>query len=112
MFNFLMLGSTQIKKYKKNTKIKTKTWTSNEFKCFIWFNQIRHADLLSKDYKEREEAIDKILRTAQSNMIVKNGDDDRNPDRIVKDPTNKYPLDRNEMNKINKENNIFSKHNP
>lgn len=48
-------------------------------------------DLLSKDPKEREEAVDRILRTEQSNLVVKNGDDDRNPDRIVKDPTNKYP---------------------
>lgn len=48
-------------------------------------------DLLSKDNKEREGAVDRILRTAQSNLVVKNGDDDKNPDRIVKDPTNKYP---------------------
>ena len=48
-------------------------------------------DLLSHDPQERHKAVDRILTTAESNLVEKNRGNDRNPDRIVKDPTNKFP---------------------
>ena len=48
-------------------------------------------DLLSNDPKERKDAVKRILNTAQSNLVEKNRKNDRNPDRQVKDPTNKFP---------------------
>ena len=47
-------------------------------------------DLLSKNQKERQDAINRILKIAETNLVVKNEGIDRNPDRIIKDPTNKY----------------------
>jgi hypothetical protein len=48
-------------------------------------------DLLSDDPQERRDAVNRILNTAQSNLVVKNRGNDRNPERIVKNPTNKFP---------------------
>ena len=48
-------------------------------------------DVLSKNPKERQDAINRILKIAEMNLVVKNEGIDRNSDRIKKDPTNKYP---------------------
>ena len=48
-------------------------------------------DLLSDDPIEKKNAIQRILKTAQSNLVEKNKTFHRNPDRIIKDPTNKFP---------------------
>ena len=48
-------------------------------------------DLLSDDPKERENAVKRILNTAQSNLVKKNRVNDRNPNRTAKDPNNKFP---------------------
>ena len=93
MFNFLMLmkldADQKIQEKHKNKKLKHE-YQAN-LNVLYGLIKLDMPDLLSKDNKEREDAVDRILRTAQSNLVVKNGDDDRNPDRIVKDPTNKYP---------------------
>ena len=82
----------QTKKYKKNKKNKN---LKHEYKTNlnVLFGLIKldMPDLLSDDPKERENAVKRILNTAQSNLVEKNRVNDRNPDRTAKDPNNKFP---------------------
>ena len=82
----------QTKKYKKKQKNKN---LKHEYKTNlnVLFGLIKldMPDLLSDDPKERENAVKRILNTAQSNLVEKNRVNDRNPDRTAKDPNNKFP---------------------
>ncbi|WP_305554481.1 hypothetical protein [Methanobrevibacter sp. V74] len=71
----------------KNLKHKYKTNLNILFKLI----KLDIPDLLSNDPKERKDAVKRILNTAQSNLVEKNRKNDRNHDRQVKDPTNKFP---------------------
>lgn len=56
-------------------------------------------DLLSDNPQERSDAVKRILNTTQSNLVEKNRENDRNPDRTVKDPNNKFLQHKEEVNK-------------
>lgn len=93
MFNFLMLmkldADQKIQEKHKNKNLKHEYQTN--LNVLYGLIKLDMPDLLSNNPKERQDALDRILKTAESNLVVKNGGIDRNPDRIVKDPTNKYP---------------------
>ena len=48
-------------------------------------------DLLSDNPQEKKDAIKRILNTAQSNLVEKNRENNRNPNRTIKDSSNKFP---------------------
>ena len=93
MFNYLMAmkldADQKIQEKHKNKNLK------HEYKANlnVLFGLIKldMPDLLSNDPKERKNAVKRILNTAKSNLVEKNRENDRNPDRLVKDPTNKFP---------------------
>ena len=91
MFNFLMamkLDADRKEKHKdKNLKHEYKT----NLNVLYGLIKLDMPDLLSHDPQERKEAIDRILTTAESNLVAKDRGNNRNPERIVKDPTNKFP---------------------
>ena len=93
MFNFLMLmkldADEKIQEKHKDKELKYEYQTN--LNVLYGLIKLEMPDLLSKNPKEREEAVDRILKIAQSNLVLKNDESDRNPDRITKDPTNKYP---------------------
>ena len=79
----------KIQEKHKNKKLKHEYQTN--LNVLYGLIKLETPDLLSKDKNKIDEAVNRILKIAQSNLVIKNGDNDRNPDRIVKDPTNKYP---------------------
>ena len=93
MFNFLMAmkldadQKVEEKHKDKNLKHEYKT----NLNVLFGLIKLDIPDLLSHDPLERKNAIKRILKTAQSNLVEKNKKSDRNPDRKIKDPTNKYP---------------------
>lgn len=93
MFNFLMLmkidADKKIKEKHKNKNLKHE-YQAN-LNVLYGLIKLDMPDLLSKDDKERNDAVERIMRIAQSNLVLKNDTSDPNPDRILKDPTNKYP---------------------
>ena len=93
MFNFLMLmkldADQRIQEKHKNKNLKHE-YQAN-LNVLYGLIKLDMPDVLSKNPKERQDAINRILKIAESNLVVKNEGIDRNPDRIIKDPTNKYP---------------------
>ena len=93
MFNFLMLmkldADQRIQEKHKNKNLKHE-YQAN-LNVLYGLIKLDMPDLLSQNPKERQDAVNRILKIAESNMVVKNEGIDRNPERIVKDPTNKYP---------------------
>ena len=93
MFNYLMAmkldadQKIQEKHENKNLKYEYKT----NLNVLFGLIKLDMPDLLSTDSREREDAVKRILDTAQSNLVEKNRENDRNPDRTVKDPNNKFP---------------------
>lgn len=93
MFNYLMAmkldadQKIQEKQKDKNLKHEYKT----NLNVLFGLIKLDMPDLLSDDPQERRDAVNRILNTAQSNLVVKNRGNDRNPERIVKNPTNKFP---------------------
>ena len=93
MFNFLMAmkldADLKIQEKHKNKNLKHEYKTN--LNVLFGLIKLDMPDLLSHDPQERHKAVDRILTTAESNLVEKNRGNDRNPDRIVKDPTNKFP---------------------
>ncbi len=58
------------------------------------------SDLLSDNPQERNDAVKRILNTAQSNLVKKNKRNDRNPNRTVKNPNNSIQLKEEAIKKI------------
>ena len=76
----------QEKQKNKNLKHEYKM----NFNVLLGLIKLDMPDLLSDDSQEREDAIKRILDIAQSNLVEKNRGNDRNPDRTVKNPNNKF----------------------
>lgn len=93
MFNYLMAmkldADQKIQEKQKNKNLKHEYKTN--LNVLFGLIKLDMPDLLSDDPKEREDAVKRILNTAQSNLVEKNRGNDRNPDRTVKDPNNKFP---------------------
>ena len=93
MFNFLMAmkldADMRVKEKHKDKKLKHEYKTN--LNVLYGLIKLDMPDLLSHDPQERSDAVDRILGIAESNLVAKDVNNDRNPDRIVKDPTNKYP---------------------
>ena len=93
MFNFLMAmkldADIRVQEKHKNKNLKHEYKTN--LNVLFGLIKLDMPDLLSHDSQERHKAVDRILTTAESNLVEKNRGNDRNPDRIVKDPTNKFP---------------------
>ena len=91
MFNFLMamkLDADRKEKHEdKNLKHKYKTNLNVLYRLI----KLDMPVLLSNDPQKRSDAVDRILKIAESNLVAKDMNNDKNPDRIVKDPTNKFP---------------------
>ena len=93
MFNYLMAmkldADQKIQEKQKNKNLKHEYKTN--LNVLFGLIKLDMPDLLSDDPKERENAVKRILNTAQSNLVEKNRVNDRNPDRTAKDPNNKFP---------------------
>ena len=93
MFNYLMAmkldADQKIQEKQKNKNLKHEYKTN--LNVLFGLIKLDMPDLLSDDPQEREDAVKRILNTAQSNLVEKNRGNDRNPDRTVKDPNNKFP---------------------
>ena len=93
MFNFLMAmkldADQRVKEKHKDKNLKHEYKTN--LNVLYGLIKLDIPDLLSHNPQERKDAVDRILRIAESNLVAKDINNDRNPDRIVKDPTNKFP---------------------
>ena len=93
MFNYLMAmkldADQKIQEKHKNKKLKHEYKTN--LNVLFGLIKLDMPDLLSDNHQERRNAVKRILNTAQSNLVEKNRKNDRNPDRKVKDPSNKFP---------------------
>ena len=93
MFNFLMAmkldADRKVKEKHKDKNLKHEYKTN--LNVLYGLIKLDMPDLLSHDPKKRSDAVDRILKIAESNLVAKDVNNDRNPDRIVKDPTNKFP---------------------
>ena len=93
MFNFLMAmkldADLKVKEKHKDKELKHEYKTN--LNVLYGLIKLDIPDLLSDDPIEKKNAIQRILKTAQSNLVEKNKTFHRNPDRIIKDPTNKFP---------------------
>ena len=83
------MQTKKIQKKQKNKNLKHEYKTN--LNVLFGLIKLDMPDLLSDDPKERENAVKRILNTAQSNLVEKNRVNDRNPDRTAKDPNNKFP---------------------
>ena len=79
----------KIQEKHKNKKLKHEYKTN--LNVLFGLIKLDMPDLLSDNHQERKNAVKRILNTAQSNLVEKNRKNDRNPDRKVKDPSNKFP---------------------
>ena len=93
MFNFLMLmkldADQKIQEKHKNKNLKHE-YQAN-LNVLYGLIKLDMPDLLSQNPKERQDAVNRILKIAETNLVEKNRGNDRNPDRTVKDPNNKFP---------------------
>ena len=91
MFNFLMamkLDADRKEKHEdKNLKHKYKTNLNVLYRLI----KLDMLVLLPNYPQKRSDTVDRILKIAESNLVAKDMNNDKNPDRIVKDPTNKFP---------------------
>lgn len=93
LFNYLMAmkldADQQIQEKQKNKNLKHEYKTN--LNVLFGLIKLDMPDLLSNDPQERRDAVNRILNIAQSNLVEKNRGNNRNPNRTVKDPTNKFP---------------------
>ena len=93
MFNFLMAmkldADLRVEEKHKDKNLKHEYKTN--LNVLYGLIKLDMPDLLSHDPQEQKDAIDRILKTAESNLVAKDRGNNRNPERIVKDPTNKFP---------------------
>ena len=93
MFNFLMAmkldADRKVKEKHKDKNLQHEYKTN--LNVLYGLIKLDMPDLLSHDPQKRSDAVDRILKIAESNLVAKDVNNDRNPDRIVKDPTNKFP---------------------
>ena len=111
IFNYLMAmkldADQKVQQKHKNKKLKHEYKTN--LNVLFGLIKLDMPDLLSNSPYEKTKAVDRILNTAQSNLIEKNKKHDRNPDRKVKDPTNKYPPTQRRAEWRKKNKHFFSK---
>lgn len=93
MFNYLMAmkldADQKVQEKHKNKKLKHKYKVN--LNVLFGLIKLDMPDLLSDNPQEKKDAIKRILNTAQSNLVEKNRENNRNPNRTIKDPSNKFP---------------------